>query len=233
MTSFALRYQVLATDYDGTLADDGSVAPPVLEGLKRLKASGRRIVLVTGRELEDLKQVFPALDVFDRIVAENGGVLYRPASGELLPLSAPPDAAFIDRLRQDGVTPLYVGNVVVATVVPYDTQVVDAVRALGLDLEVSYNKGAVMVLPAGVDKGSGLRHALEDLDLSDAETIGIGDAENDDALLDVCSRCIAVANALPSLSARAHSVTSAPAGEGVLELIDDLLASDLRLSSEA
>lgn len=227
MTRFPLRYQVLATDYDGTLADEGSVAPPVLEGLRRLKASGRHIVLVTGRDLGELAEVFPELDVFDRIVAENGGVLYRPPSGELLTLGAPPERAFVDRLRRDGVTPLYIGHVIVATRIPHDTHVVDAIRTLGLDLELSYNKGAVMVLPAGVDKGSGLRHALEDLRLPAAETIGIGDAENDDALLNVCVRGIAVANALPGLRARAHSVTSAPAGEGVLEVIQELLASDL------
>jgi HAD superfamily hydrolase (TIGR01484 family) len=226
MTSHPLRYHVLATDYDGTLADDGSVAPDVLDGLRRFKASGRRLVLVTGRELDDLAGVFPDLDVFDRIVAENGGVLYRPATGDTLTLGAPPHDAFVERLRDDGVTPLSVGRVIVATRTPYDTLVARAIENLGLDLDITYNKGAVMVLPSGIDKASGLRQALDDLQVSGAATVGIGDAENDEALLNVCRHCVAVANAVPTWRARAHAVTAAPAGEGVLELIDALLASD-------
>lgn len=226
MTSQPVAYHVLATDYDGTLADNGSVAPGVLDGLRRFKASGRRLVLVTGRELDDLAGVFPDLDVFDRIVAENGGVLYRPASGDTLTLGAPPDDAFVERLRDDGVTPLSVGRVIVATRTPYETLVARAIATLGLDLDITYNKGAVMVLPSGIDKASGLRHALDDLHVSGAATVGIGDAENDEALLNVCRHCVAVANAVPTWRARAHAVTAAPAGEGVLEVIDALLASD-------
>ena len=55
-------YQILAADYDGTLAHHGVVSPETLAAVKRLRASGKRLVLVTGRELEELKQVFPILD---------------------------------------------------------------------------------------------------------------------------------------------------------------------------
>jgi hydroxymethylpyrimidine pyrophosphatase-like HAD family hydrolase len=226
MTSHPLRYQVLATDYDGTLSDDGSVSPAVLDGLLRFKASGRRLVLVTGRELDDLAAVFPRFDVFDRIVAENGGVLHRPADGDTLALGAPPHVAFVERLRKDGVSPLSIGRVIVSTRTPHDTLVARAIESLRLDLDITYNKGAVMVLPTGIDKASGLRHALDDLQASGAETVGIGDAENDEALLRVCSYCVAVANAVSTWRARAHAVTAAPAGNGVLEVIEALLAVD-------
>lgn len=49
-----MRYVALATDYDGTLAHHGVVDGPTLEALRRLKESGRRLVLVTGRELPEL-----------------------------------------------------------------------------------------------------------------------------------------------------------------------------------
>jgi HAD superfamily hydrolase (TIGR01484 family) len=224
MTSHRLDYQVLATDYDGTLADGGSVAPAVLEGLRRFKASGRRLVLVTGRELGELAGVFPALDVFDRVVAENGAVLYRPESGDTITLGAPPDEDFVEHLRRERVSPLSVGRVIVATVTPHDTVVARAIEALGLDLNIIYNKQAVMVLPTGIDKASGLRQALDELGMAGADTVGVGDAENDETLLTVCGRCVAVANAVPSWRARAHAVTAAASGAGVLELIQAMLA---------
>ena len=61
-----MRYHALATDYDGTLAHDGRVDEDTLAGLQKLLASGRRLVLVTGRELPDLQQTFPRLDLFER-----------------------------------------------------------------------------------------------------------------------------------------------------------------------
>jgi HAD superfamily hydrolase (TIGR01484 family) len=51
-----MRYYILATDYDGTIAKDERVAPEVVEALKRLKASGRKLILVTGRELDQKRQ---------------------------------------------------------------------------------------------------------------------------------------------------------------------------------
>jgi hypothetical protein len=65
-----MRYHVLAVDYDGTLAHHGHVDEATLEALKKLLATGRRLVLVTGRELPDLMQIFPQLDLFMRAAVE-------------------------------------------------------------------------------------------------------------------------------------------------------------------
>jgi NADH-quinone oxidoreductase subunit G/NADP-reducing hydrogenase subunit HndD len=46
-----MQYYALATDYDGTLAKDGRVDEYTIDVLKRFQASGRKLVLVTGREL--------------------------------------------------------------------------------------------------------------------------------------------------------------------------------------
>ena len=73
-----MRYFCLICDYDGTIARDGMVSASTVEALKAVRASGRRLVLATGRELTDLADVFSELTIFDRIVAENGGLLYRP-----------------------------------------------------------------------------------------------------------------------------------------------------------
>src|SRR5262245_65329584 len=77
-----MRYLVLACDYDGTLARDGFMDASTAEALRALRDSGRKTLLVTGRELADLFSLLPDLDLFDRVVAENGAMLYRPATKE-------------------------------------------------------------------------------------------------------------------------------------------------------
>lgn len=69
-----MYYLAIAADYDGTIAHDGVVDPATFDALKEFKESGRRLILVTGRELPDLKRVFPKLQIFDRVVAENGSI---------------------------------------------------------------------------------------------------------------------------------------------------------------
>jgi hydroxymethylpyrimidine pyrophosphatase-like HAD family hydrolase len=221
-----VRYLALATDYDGTLATDGAVGPETVAALGRLAASGRKLILVTGRQLNDLLHVFPEATLFDAIVAENGAVLYRPASRETRVLAAPPSPRFIEALRRRGVTPLWVGQVVVATVQPNETPVFDVIRELGLDLQVILNKGSVMILPASVDKASGLRAALDALALSPQDVVAIGDAENDQAFLAICGCGVAVANALDTLKAGSKHVTRGEAGAGVREIIESLISED-------
>lgn len=223
-----MRYLGLACDYDGTIAHHGTVDESTIAALERVRSSGRKLVLVTGRELDDLFSVFPRIDLFDRVVAENGALLYQPATKEEKPLGEPPPKEFIDRLRSAGVSPLSVGRVIVATWQPQETTVLTLIRELGLELQVIFNKGAVMVLPAGVNKASGLSAALEELALSLHNVVGAGDAENDHAFLQACECSVAVANALPSLKQRADIVTERPHGAGVTELIEKLIADDLR-----
>jgi hydroxymethylpyrimidine pyrophosphatase-like HAD family hydrolase len=222
-----VQYLALATDYDGTIANDGVVDKPTLAALERLRGGARRLVLVTGRDLTDLQRVMPRLDLFDLVVAENGALVYDPANREEQALADAPPPAFVERLRELGVAPLWVGRVVVATWEPNKDKVLSAIHDLGLNLQMTFNKGAVMVLPVGVSKASGLRGALAQLGLSPLNCIGVGDAENDLAFLDICGLSVAVANALPAVKERVAFVTPGTRGAGVAELIDLLLATDL------
>ena len=222
-----MRYLALASDYDGTLATHGQVAQQTLDALVALQASGRRLVLVTGRQLEELLQVFPHAGIFDRIVAENGAVLYRPSTREQRTLASPPPEAFVHALRERAIEPLFTGRVVVATLHPHEQAVLDVIRELGLELQVILNKGSVMVLPAGVNKATGLIAALRELRLSPHNVAGVGDAENDSAFLRLCRCAVAVAGALATLKETADWVTRGDSGAGVRELIRQLLQDDL------
>jgi hydroxymethylpyrimidine pyrophosphatase-like HAD family hydrolase/energy-coupling factor transporter ATP-binding protein EcfA2 len=223
-----LRYFCLISDYDGTLAHDGQVTTSTLEALKRVKASGRKLVLATGRELPELLRVFPETSLFDLAVVENGALLYNPATGEKRLLAEPPPAAFVEKLRRRGVKPLSVGECIVATWHPHETEVLEVIRSMGLELQVIFNKDAVMILPSGINKGTGVKAALDELGLSTHNTLGVGDAENDHAFLGICECSVAVGNALQVLKERADVVTSRTHGGGVEEIIEQLLADDLR-----
>ena len=222
-----MRYLALACDYDGTMAHDGVVAEETLSALRFLRSSGRRLLLVTGRRLDDLKRIFAHLELFDRVVVENGALLYRPDTREEEVLAEPPSAQLVDALRAAGVAPLAVGHTIVATFSPHEQTVLVTIRALGLELQVIFNKGAVMVLPSGTNKASGLAKALQELGLSTHNVVGIGDAENDHAFLSACECGVAVANALPLLKERADLVTAGDHGAGVVELVRHLAENDL------
>jgi HAD superfamily hydrolase (TIGR01484 family) len=220
-------FVALATDYDGTLARDGRVDGATLRALKDIKSSGRKLILVTGRDLPDLQRAFSELDLFDLVVAENGALLFNPTTRKETVLAEAPSSALVARLQELGVSPLSVGRAIVATWEPNETTVLQAIRELGLELHIIFNKGAVMVLPGNINKAWGLKHALKPLGLSQHNVVGIGDAENDQAFLSACGCAVAVDNALPSVKDKADFVV-ADHGKGVIELARRLIQTDLR-----
>ncbi|CAM3769407.1 AAA+ ATPase domain-containing protein [Bordetella sputigena] len=229
MMPSSMFFLALATDYDGTIAQFGAVDAATRKSLDTLKRTGRRLILVTGRELAELRHAFPALGLFDLVVAENGAVLHDPASGETHLLAAPPPKGFIEKLITRGVQPLSVGSCIVATWEPHQAVVLETIKEFGLELKIVFNKGAIMILPADVTKATGLREALTRLDISRHNVVGVGDAENDHAFLRDCGCAAAVANALPAIKADADVVLEGDHGAGVGELIRRLIDEDTKL----
>lgn len=119
-------------------------------------------------------------------------------------LAPPPSGKFVAALQAKGVAP----------------------RELGLELQIVFNKGAVMVLPAGVNEASGLKAALDDLGLSSHNVVAVGDAENDHAFMRASAYAVAVANALPAAKDTADLVTKGARGAGVMELIELVTKKD-------
>ncbi len=222
-----MYFLALATDYDGTLAKDGVVTPATLTALEKLRASGRKLLLVTGRMLEDLLQVFPRPELFEWIVAENGALLYRPHSHESRLLADPAPNGLAEALTVRGVTPITSGRSIVASWRPYECTVLRVLSELGIDRQIIFNKRAVMILPTGTNKASGLRVALDEMKISAHNVVAIGDAENDLPMLTACACGVAVSNSVESVLAKADLITSADHGTGVEELIDEILLNDL------
>ncbi len=224
-----MYFQAVAIDYDGTLARDGAVAPQTLAALKKCKEGGRKLVLVTGRQVDDLRKAFPDFATFDLIVGENGAVIFNPATCEERAIAETPPQRLVQLLRERGVTPLSVGKCIVATREPHEKTVLETIRDLGLELQIIFNKGAVMILPAGVNKAAGLEAVALDLELSLHNIVAVGDAENDFSFMRLCGCAAAVANALPVIKDGADIRLSAENGEGVVELLDRLSSEDVGL----
>lgn len=221
-----MRLNVLATDYDGTIASDGYVCEETVRALERARAAGVKLVLVSGRTLDDLAARFELLDLFERVVAENGAVVHDPARGTTTLLAEAPPAAFLEALARYGV-PVSRGFTIVATDKSYEMQLLQTIDDLGLAWHVVANRSALTALPVSVTKATGLLQALNDIGVTADCTVGIGDAENDVAFLRVCGFAAAVANCLPCVQEVADIVTQRARGEGVAELIDRWLAGEL------
>ncbi len=209
-------FRAVASDFDGTMAE-GQVAPDTLAALAEARAKGIRVILVTGRIMNELRAVFPDIeDHVDAVVAENGAVVVTPVGVRQVaaPIGRPVSAALTAR----GVAHR-TGQVLVAGFAADEPAALDVIRELGLDCQLVRNRGELMILPAGVTKGTGLLEALGDLGLSYHNTIGVGDAENDHSLLDACEIGVAVANSVDAIRARADMVLDLPDGQGVAALL--------------
>lgn len=220
----AKKWRALATDYDGTVATHGELFESTATALKRLKENGIAVLLVTGREMTDLQRLPLDLKIFDLIVAENGGLLFNPHDGEMRLLAGGPPEGFVEELHRRGVAPISVGASIVATWEPHEVVVTETIRDMGLELTVIFNKGAVMILPTGVNKASGLAAALEQLKIPAENVVAVGDAENDHAFLQASGMGVAVSNALPALKKHADQVMELDHGAGVEQLIEGMLS---------
>lgn len=213
---------VLASDLDGTLAEEGKVSNETWKTLKQAKIAGITIILVTGRTLDSFVAEGPFAELCEAIVAENGAVVYFPRRETITLPYGRLDPRVLQRLEMMNV-PLERGMVIAATVVPHDEAILKALRDSKSSANVEYNRDSVMLLPPGATKGTGLRYALTELGYSLHNVVACGDAENDRSLFEAVELGVAVANAQPTLKAMADTVLDKPRGEGVQALLLDLL----------
>lgn len=219
----------VAVDYDGTLTADGPVTTETAAAVRRARADGVAVVLVTGRILSELVAVDPAVvELVDAVVAENGAVLHREGTTRRL---VPPVDPVLERVARERGAVLRSGEVILAGAADDRAMLGDVVAELGLDVHLVANRSELMAVPAGVTKATGLRHALDVLGRDRHQTIAIGDAENDLAMLADCELGVAVANAVDSVRARADVITHGAAGAGVTEILDGVARSPAPLRS--
>ena len=223
-----MRFSALACDYDGTLATQDRIGPEALAALERARREGLRLILVTGRTFFDLTRVCERLDLFDDVVAENGAVLYSPQAGALRDEAPPPPLHFLGALDRRGI--LYqVGRVIIATARGDEAGVREALSATRMSLELVHNRGALMLLPQGVSKGTGVRQVIRELGLSPHDVLALGDAENDLELFEACGFAGCPLDAVPTLRDRADWVFPGENGRAIAAaIVGPILGGELR-----
>jgi len=227
-----MRYVGLATDGDGTVLKDNRMADDVALALERFRAAGGRLFLITGELVEQLAE-FPRLDLFEQVVAENGAVLFDPATrGETI-LCEPPPAVLGKMLRERLASKVKCGRVVVTAKKESKREVEDVLAKLNIGWQIISNRKDLLLLPAGVDKASGLKTLLKKIGLARNQVVGIGDAENDIALMQASGLGVTVADVEPQAKAHARLVTEGGAGGGVAELVERMMRDDLPSSDSS
>ncbi|CPR07841.1 HAD family hydrolase [Mycobacterium bohemicum DSM 44277] len=106
--------------------------------------------------------------------------------------------------------------------------VAEAIAELELDCQIVRNRDALMVLPAGVTKGSGLDAVLLEANLSPHNTLAVGDAENDLSMFGIAELGVAVPNAVSSVLRHADLILDDPDGTGIAALLNNSYVTGAR-----
>lgn len=215
-----MKFNVLALDYDGTIADHGRLNPAVALAIRDARKRGIKVILNTGRILSDLRKVMHEDDLFDAIVSENGAVLSFP-NGWTRVLGRPASREVLSEFCNEGIKIAF-GDCIVEADASASQKMTQIIRRLQLPLMLVYNHGRVMVLPQGITKASGLHTALDTMRLSVHNCIGIGDGENDHSLLDACEIGVAVSWGSKALQNMADHVLEGDGPEALADYIREV-----------
>ncbi|PSR15333.1 MAG: hypothetical protein DA408_03510 [Bacteroidetes bacterium] len=225
-----MHLNIFALDLDGTLAENDQVAPATWKILRKAKSKGFRFILVTGRRLEELAAIGPFETYFEAIVAENGAVIHFVASDTVIMPFGSVAADIIQELGTLNI-PVTRGMAIAATWKPHDQQILNVLAARGFPVTLEYNREAVMLLPPGATKGTGLLAALQELGYSYHNVLAIGDAENDRSLFSTAEYAVAVANADPGIKKTTDLTLALPNGAGIQQFMDGLINNKNTLHS--
>lgn len=217
-----MHLNILALDLDGTLAEEGRLSAATWDALRLAKKAGLKLILATGRRLEVLPEIGPFDHLFEAIIAENGAAIYFPRNDKVILPFGHLATEVVEQLEAAEM-PLERGMAIAATWVPHDKTVLEILAETAYAATVEYNKGAVMVLPPGATKGTGLIIALKELGYSAKNMLACGDAENDRSMFNVAEMAVAVANATNPIKSLADTVLTRPNGQGVQYLIQQLI----------
>lgn len=219
-----MKLSVLALDYDGTVASDDRLDPSVREAITEARRRGIKVMVVTGRTVNELRRVAGELNFVDGVVAENGAIVHFPDGGLTAPLAPPLPQAFAAGLRERGI-PFTAGECLVDADASAAPRMLEVIRELELPIVLVFNRSRVMALTQGISKATGLSAALEMLRASPRNGVAVGDAENDHELLRLAEVGAAVEWGSASLRAAADIVINGSDPSAVGGFIRSLAAS--------
>jgi phosphoglycolate phosphatase (TIGR01487 family) len=214
----------LALDIDGTLTtSEHTIDPRVFEALPAWDAP---VVVATGKAFPYPVALCHFVGIPERVVAENGGVVYAEDSVRFTVDRSRVDEAVEAYLERGGALGWGAADTTnrwreteVAVALDEDEPLLRTVAdEYGLDVvDTGY---ALHLKSPGVQKGEGLRTVAEMLGREAAEFVAVGDSENDVSLFEAAGRAFAVANADETAVAAADEVTEEAFFDGTLAALD-------------
>jgi hydroxymethylpyrimidine pyrophosphatase-like HAD family hydrolase len=213
-----MLFKALACDFDGTLASEDRIGEEARTALGQARAAGLRLVLVTGRTFFELTRVCDCLELFEAVVAENGAVLYYPGEAMIRDQGPPPPRRLLAELDRRGIY-YQAGRVIVGTARSDEPVVREALAAADDRRDIVYNRGALMLLPTGVSKGTGVQQAIRLLSLSPHDVLALGDGENDLPLFEACGWSGCPASGGPEVQVRADWIFPGENGQSIAAAI--------------
>jgi hypothetical protein len=275
-----MSIRALALDLDGTLLDaDYSMSERTAAAVSAFRASGREVVIATGRSRRSALPWAKRLNCVSAMVCHNGAAVYDFGAlpeGELISETLMPedlvrrliglshrldlhfhafggDEWYYERRRPG--TAIYeqrtgfVGNLVDFEAMPglrFNKTMFVAVPGKELEDAAEATRSVcageasiffsgpsyLEIVPRGVTKAAGLGAWLATHGLTLAETMAIGDADNDREMILEAGVGVAMAEAPAALRARAAIVTGGVAEDGAAAAIEDFLAGKIARNRE-
>ncbi|QKR00394.1 phosphoglycolate phosphatase [Metallosphaera tengchongensis] len=209
---------IVASDFDRTLSHESDKFVIRKDIAEKINSFSKiyKFFVVTGREERYMKLLAPGLSPTGWIL-ENGSLIVVNSKKII---NAPKNwftirQSISRKLKELGI-PHSFGEVIIYVDSWSEEISFESAR-------VERNRRDAMILPPNVEKGSGLRIALKELNV-EGKVVAVGDAENDVSLFRVADYKVAVENALPEIKSLADFVLDKEDGDGVVELLDLILS---------
>jgi phosphoglycolate phosphatase (TIGR01487 family) len=220
-----VTYKAFVLDIDGTICDyDGLLSLKAVHSIRWLRNLGYEVILASGRGPWDTYYLGVFIGCTRVAVCENGGVVMTSPTELKLFSDKSKSLEAYDLLSKK------IDNVMVKPVSARLTEVVllrtfdvaegqNILDQAGIPVVINDSKFAFHLTRRGVDKGKGLKEAMDYLKIPLEDAIVIGDSETDLPMFEKAGYSIAVGNASDRVKTKATHYCVAPMGDGVVEAI--------------
>jgi phosphoglycolate phosphatase (TIGR01487 family) len=210
---------LVASDYDRTISDekDGFVIDNIVKEKINNFSKTNYFVVVTGRERRFIDRLAYGLEPTGWVLENGALIVINNYVHYNIPKSWPKLRFEIGRRLSSKNLSFTYGEVII-----YLNNASVSLCDLLSDLQgvsIEWNRNDAMILPSGVNKGSGIMKFIELLGFK-GKIIAVGDSQNDISLFRVANFKVAVNNALNEIKELADLVLNKDDGQGIIELLD-------------
>lgn len=226
------KIRVVYFDIEGCLLP-GKGLPFPLDELSELQDFFRNhgnigFSICTGRSVSYVEAIIQTLDLINSpfpCVCEGGAILYWPASDKWEKLAPPIDINKINNYLSPDDYRIEPGKLSCLSLYPNPPKTVEDLYVTLLksltnsSVNLIKSMAAVDITPKGVDKGTGIIHVSERMNIPMENILCIGDAENDIPMLQLSGYSACPSNATENVKNIADYTSHSASTQGVIEIL--------------